>query len=250
MKKSLLLIFTLFFISLQAFAQENSNNEEQVNAEDTKSQEESTIKADEKSISLSEKLETLQVQKMRLYKFNPIKNFEGVVTLVEFNDLSCKECLLKSKKVYDSIGEENLKNLRIIYKFINKDALNLVNQMTVYAMAADEFGVFWEFKEAITNKNISTHDEIIELLLSLGIDKKELLDDLAHGAKNYYKQLDADVKFANSIENTQAPMIFVDGYRVNDDFTLEELNEYISNQIEKFKKQKDEEENKYKMGKF
>jgi len=242
-KKSLFLIFTLLFISLQAFAQENSTNEEKVDSELAE-------KAEEKAIPLAQKLEELKTQKMKLYKFNPIKNLNGLITLVEFNDLNCSECLEKFKEIYDSIDEENLKYIRIIYKFTNKDVINLVNQMTIYAMSADKFGVFWQFKEEIGKNNLSKHDEIIDLLLSLGVDKKELLNDLKNRSKDYYKQLDADVKFARTIENSTAPMIFIDGYRVNDDFTLEELNEYISIRVEELRKQKHEEENKYKMGKF
>lgn len=251
MKNISLIIFTLFLCSLQAFAEENVTPEKVEQAEETaKDTENSEEKAEEEKVFITEKLADIDKKNIRIYKFNPIKNPKGFITIVEFNDLNCDECILKSKEFYSAINVEDLKNIKFIYKHINNDKTKLVNQKTIYGMVANNFGKFWEYKNEILDGKNHSNEDIINSMMSLGIKKDQLYNTLMFESDRFYKNLDADNQFAQSIKSHTSPMFFIDGYRVNEDISLQEINEYIQLETQKFMAAKAKEDNKYKMGKF
>lgn len=239
---SYLIIFTLLFGSMQAFAEEKPKEMSSAVSEN----EENT----KEKISVLEKIKNIEPTKIKIYDFNPIKNPKGVITIVEFNDLSCKECLVKANNFYSELSQDSLKNIKIIYKHINSNKTNLVNQPTVYALVAANLGKFWEFKDVLTKNNLETNEQIIEAMTSIGIKKQDLYDNLMMKSDKFYKNIDADEKFAKYLKNTSAPMFYVDGYKVDEDINKEELIEYITLRNQEFLKARELENNKYKMGKF
>lgn len=251
MKKIHIFIFTLLLTSLQAFAQENVEKDStNAKPEQTENVAKESEKKEENKVSLADRLKELEVKKIRIYEFNPVKNPKGFITIVEFNDLNCKECLAQAKEFYDVINKKDLENIKIIYKHINKDKTKLVNQNTVYGMVANRLNKFWEFKDDITVNDYKTNEDYINSMLSVGINKEELYNNLMLNSDRFYKNLDADEHFAISIKSHATPMFFIDGYRINEDITLQDLNEYIQLKTQEFMEAKAKEDNKYKMGKF
>lgn len=251
MKKSLIIIFTSLLLTMQAFAQEN---QEETTPDSSTVEKTEQAKTDEKSaepkLTLKEKLLKAQKKRLKFYKFNPVKNKKGYVTLVEFNDLDCAECLDKSKKVYDTILAEHEQYIKVVYRHINHDSTKLVNNIEVYAMLANDYGKFWEFKNKLYTNSYKTEEQLIELLLEIGLTKKQINESLAEKYRYYYYNLDVDHQYAVSIESHSTPMFFVDGYRIDEDITLQELNEYIQLKVTEFLEKKEKEDNKYKMGRF
>tara|TARA_Y100001960_G_scaffold74351_1_gene79177 strand:- start:922 stop:1659 length:738 start_codon:yes stop_codon:yes gene_type:complete len=245
MKKNILIIFTLLLLNMQAFAQEKSDSEQKT--DDSKAIEE---KVEEEQIPLAEKLPTLPRKNLIIYEFNPVKNKDGIVTLVEFNDLGCKECLTKSKEFYAQLSKENMKHVKVIYKHANSNNLNLVNQLAISGLVADSLGKFWEFKKQVGLKDYSNFDNQISLFLELGADKNKLTDLLNDSTKTLYRQIDADANYAASLKSKTVPMFYLDGYKVQEDLTVPEVNEYIQTKVDSHLKAVYEEQNKYKMGKF
>lgn len=250
MKNISLIIFTLLFTSLQAFAQEKveeSNKTEQV---EQAPEVENADKAPVKESNLEEKLKNLDPTKIRIYEFNPIKNPEGVVTIIEFNDLSCKKCLQEAQEFYSAINKDDLKNVKLIYKHVNSNDTKLVNQETVYGLIADKVGKFWHYKEEITNNEYKSNEDYISAMMTAGVSKTQLYDNLMLSSESLYKNIDADDQFAQSLEGKSIPMFYIDGYKLGKDLSLEEVKEYISLKVQKSIEDKEKENNKYNMGKF
>lgn len=251
MKKSLIIIFTSLLLTMQAFAQENQEETTpDASSDEQIEQSQATQENAEPKLTLEEKLLKAQKKRLKFYEFNPVKNKDGYITLVEFNDLDCDKCLEESKKVYDTILSENEPFIKTIYRHINHDSTKLVNNIEVYAMLANDYGKFWEFKNKLYKNSYKTEEQLIELLLDIGLSKKQINDSLAVKYKQYYYNLDVDHEYSVSVESHSAPMFFVDGYRIDEDITLQELNEYIQLKKKEFLEKKEKENNKYKMGRF
>lgn len=243
MKTYLIIIFTLLLSTMQVFAEENIDN-----TEITEEKTEETI--EEVKISIQEKLDKASKKKIKIYKFNPVKNKDGYITLIEFNDLSCDECLKKSEEVFNTIKNDNLKSIKVIYKHLSSDSKKLTNQKEIYSMLANDYGKFWAFKEKVTLNSYTKEDQYVELLLSLGLTKKEINNSLTNKYQQYYYNLDADNNFAKSVRSSYTPMFFIDNYRIDEDISLNEVNEYIELKKVKYLEDQKKENNKYKMGRF
>tara|TARA_Y100001960_G_scaffold48438_1_gene49084 strand:+ start:213 stop:920 length:708 start_codon:yes stop_codon:yes gene_type:complete len=235
---------------MQAFAQENKEENTSADTSVEQSDASQEVENAEPTLSLNEKLEKARQKRIKQYSFNPVKNPEGQIILFEFNDLDCADCLEKSKKVFNTITSDNEKSLRIVYRHINHDSTKLVNNIEVYGMVANKYGKFWEFKEKLYQNSYKTEEQLINLLLSIGLTKKQINAGLTDDYKEIYYNLDADHSYAVSIESHSAPMFFIDGYRLDEDISLQELNEYIQLKKKEYLEKEEKENNKYKMGRF
>ena len=67
---------------------------------------------------------------------------------------------------------------------------------------------------------------------------------------DYYKQLDADNNLADDFEMSSTPLIFINGYKVDEDLTFEEAIIYANYLAKEELTKQEKEKNKYKIGKF
>tara|TARA_Y100001960_G_scaffold303341_1_gene355293 strand:+ start:3148 stop:3900 length:753 start_codon:yes stop_codon:yes gene_type:complete len=250
MKNITLIIFTLLLTSLQVFAQENVENKEEKTAEVTETTTPEEPKEEVEQVAILERLKDIKAKRIKIYEFNPIKNSQGFITIIEFNDLSCKECITKSQAFYDSLGQDNLKNVKLIYKHSNSNKTKLVNQTTVYGLVAAKLNKFWEFKEEISRNNYTSNEDLISAIMTAGVTKEELYNNLMLNSDLFYKNIDADDKYAKSLRSKQVPMFYVDGYKVGEDIMPDEVAGYIADRTTEYMNAKKLEDNKYNMGKF
>lgn len=244
MKKKLILAMSLIFLgNFCAFAQEKDKENIEKNVEETQNLE----KTQE---SLEEKLAKSHPKKIKVYEFNPVKNPKGIVTFIEFNDLSCKECLNKSNEIYNAIGEEMLQDMKIVYKHIQEKPNALVNKHAFYGALANKYGKFWEMKEHFRKKDYTEDDQVIDDLLKMGLKQNALFDVIMNSGDTFYKHLDVDAQYGMSLKSHASPMFFIDGYRLEEDISLQEMIEYIKLKKQDWLLKKEQLENKYKVGKL
>jgi protein-disulfide isomerase len=244
MKKNSLIIFTLLLISLQAFAEEKSTNQKTENVLNTKD----AIKA--KDNNIKDKLAQIKPKTIKVYDFNPVKNKNGIITIVEFNDLSCNECLKKANDVYKNIAPKNQEYIKYVYKHQYQNKTNLINQITLYGLIANNFDKFWDLKDILTQKNLKDNDQIINALKNLGIKEKDLYNSLLLNSKDLYNKIDTDNNYAKTLKISNTPTFFIDGYQIDADLDAKDVNNYINLKVDEFIVNKNNEDNKYKMGKF
>ncbi|MCP4355570.1 MAG: thioredoxin domain-containing protein [Proteobacteria bacterium] len=248
MKFLLQLAIILVFIGVSnSYAQENS---EEAAAPVTENDEKVVETAESIQLSLKDKLSKSRPRDIKISEFNPIKNRKGFITLIEFNDLSCKECLADATKIYETISAEDLPSLKIIYKHAQKDRAELVNKLAFFGFLAKDYEKFWEFKDKITNNEYKDDESIIEEFLNWGTTQKELFNKIKLRGPDFYRYIDIDTQYAELLKGHTTPMFFIDGYKVDEDISLQEMLEYIKLKKIEWLEKKEKFESKYKVGKI
>jgi len=206
--------------------------------------------SEEAQKALADKLEKTRPRQLKIYDFNPVKNPNGYITLVEFNDLSCKECLLNAQEVYDAIKGDDFDGLKVIYKHVQNSPVHLANKQAFWGFLASDYNKFWEVREKFVKNDYKTEDEFIDEFLKLGITRKDLFSNIQHKGEAFYKQVDLDSQYASSIKGHTSPMFFIDGYKLDEDISLQEMIEYIKLKKQDWLERKKQLEDKYKVGKL
>jgi len=206
--------------------------------------------SEEAKQALTDKLERTKPRQLKIYDFNPVKNPKGYITLVEFNDLSCKECLLHAQEVYDAIEGDAFDGLKIIYKHVQDSPVHLANKQAFWGFLAADYNKFWEMRKGFVKNEYKTEDDLIAEILKLGVKRKDLFFNIQQKGDEYYKQVDLDSQYAESIKGHTSPMFFIDGYKLDEDISLQEMIEYIKLKKQDWLERKKQLEDKYKVGKL
>jgi len=245
-----LLNFTMALVFI-GFSNSYAQNESEKNVDLIANKE---IKTDGNSENiqkvLNEKLSKSNSRNIKINEFNPIKNKNGFITLIEFNDLNCKECLLSAEKTYEAIPKEDLSSLRIIYKHAQKNHIELVNKLAFWGFVAKDCDKFWDFKDKVTQNEYKKDEDIINEFINWGINQKDIFDKLNLRGFDFYKYIDIDTQYAETVKGHTIPMFFIDGYKVDEDISLQEMLEYIKLKKIEWLKKKENLESKYKIGKI
>lgn len=206
---------------------------------------------EEQKINLEQKLNTLKKYKFKISKYNPQTKDYGFAQIIEFNDLSCYECLQESKKFYELLSDEQKQNANIVYKNLKKLDPSNVDNKALYGYLANDLNLFWQFKQSLTDKEYKNNEDLLNLLFSLGADSKQISNNLKEKSGFYYYNLDQDTQEGKKLNNHTVPMFFINGYRVfNDGLNKEELKKYLDKLYQEYQLKEHKKNNKFNMERF
>lgn len=165
--------------------------------------------------------EVIRTVKAEDFLIDPKTQFKGnadaKVTLVEFADYFCPACRTQLPEIQGAFKQYNGR-LRLGFSpfpLFNKEGHELSLPATVAALVAGEHGKFWEASEllfATPTEQMTSLDDITNLMESIGIDKKEVMDKIDKGT-SYTDKLAKSMDFASSkgIDRTPTYIIFAEG---------------------------------------
>jgi protein-disulfide isomerase len=140
---------------------------------------------------------------------------DAPVTLVEFSDLSCLQCM-DDLKAADLAYSANAAQTREIQVYLPVERLNPVNLAAFYGKVAQNGGKFWEFRQALFDLKEPSPEAYFQALVQAGVAGSDARRWLTTEARRFYRELDADAQLAHAMGLSRPPHYFVNGIHVGD----------------------------------
>lgn len=170
-------------------------------------------------------------QRIQIYDHSPtIGPKNAPINIVEFNDLSCKKCREASQKI-DSVRNKHPKRVRHIYVHTPVDAYNATNPAAFYGRIAQDNDLFWKYRASLYRDNPTSENVYIDRLVDIGMTMDTVREKIRDNARRYYREIDADAMLASKLGEKSAPVIFINGIRIGNTITLDNVDLLIDYEL-------------------
>jgi protein-disulfide isomerase len=133
------------------------------------------------------------------------------LTIVEFADLQCSTCQMRSPMVKEFVSQYPQKVRLIYHHFPLFQAHKFATEAAAMAEAASEFDKFWEFSLAVMalNRQAESVDELYKIATAVGLDADKLEKILSDEKAAAYQRVEKDTQLAHSIGVRVTPTFFL-----------------------------------------
>ncbi|KKS14483.1 MAG: DSBA-like protein thioredoxin domain-containing protein [candidate division WWE3 bacterium GW2011_GWC1_41_7] len=159
---------------------------------------------------------------------------DAPVTLVEFSDYQCPACKA-FHPIIQNVFNNNSGTLRWAYRHYPLPQHPYARKAAEAAQIAGEQGKFWEYSALMfKNQENLTEEDLIKYAEQVGLDVAKFTDSLKNGS--YATIINDDIAAANKLKINATPTFFLNGKMMKFE-DLENFNNQINKEIEKFKSQ-------------
>ncbi len=161
---------------------------------------------------------------------------DAPITIVEFADLACGACQVKSPAVKEFVSQHPGK-VRLIFRHFPLDMHKFSKIGAVVSEQAADKGKFWEFTLAVMalRREVESPAELITIAQSHGMDRAEIEKRLANPDDPAYARVAEDLRIVGELGLMQTPTFFIMDPEGNIDMaTSKDILEKL--QTDKYKK--------------
>lgn len=178
-----------------------------------------------------------QRRRLNLYAHNPINGPDNApITMVEFTDLSCVQCM-GTLTVIDDIMAAHEGKIRLVNIHNPVSQFNDVNLAAFYGKVAQRGNVFWAYRKALETLPTPTPEAYFETLITSGMDKSAARRLMQTESRRFYRELDADAELSRQMGLGNPPHVFVNGLHVGENrIPLATLKDVVSYELNRPKR--------------
>ncbi|HEX2859582.1 MAG TPA: thioredoxin domain-containing protein [Alphaproteobacteria bacterium] len=164
--------------------------------------------------------ETTELLKRR-FRFTPYAHDvtrgpnNAPMTVVEFSDLSCVQCMADLKKAED-IYTQYAGRVRYVQVYLPVDSRRQTNLAAFYGKVAQRDGKYWEFREALFDVKEPSPEAYFDALVKVGVSATDARRWITTDSRRFYRELDADAQLSRALGLDKPPHFFVNGIHVGD----------------------------------
>jgi len=150
-----------------------------------------------------------RIRDIPIYEFNPKWGpSDAPLTIVEFSDFRCRYCK-KANLTIKKIIESYPGKIRLIFKnnpFLSK----LSFKAAMAAMAANEQGKFWEYKDLLFRYSNKLNEKLfIKIARDLNLDMERF--EIDRHSERIKTEIEQDMKDAKRLKLNTVPVFIIDG---------------------------------------
>ena len=164
--------------------------------------------------------ETTELLKRR-FRFTPYAHdvtrgpANAPMTIVEFSDLSCVQCMADLKKA-EGIYAQYQGRVRYVQVYLPVEAQRQTNLAAFYGKVAQRGGKYWEFRQALFDVKEPSPEAYFDALVKVGVSATDARRWITTDSRRFYRELDADAQLSRALGLDKPPHFFVNGIHVGD----------------------------------
>jgi len=156
------------------------------------------------------------------------------VTIVEFSDFECPFCRRAAPTIAEVLGKYP-DDVRLVYRQFPLPGHRRARPAAEAALCAAEQDAFWPYHDRLfANAQQLADEDLLRHAEELGLDQKRFAE--CFEARNFSKQIDADVAAARAAGVTGTPAFFINGLMISGAKPAADFYEIIDRELERLGK--------------
>lgn len=167
------------------------------------------------------------VRDITIFTHTPrIGSSSAPVKIIEMTDLSCLQCQ-PLMKIADSIYEKYHQQVQLLHIHLPVDLYNSTNPAAFYGQMAQKENVFWNYRKNLYKLKKVNDNAFVDSLIDSNLSFNDIRKLSRSGARQFYKELDADAQMAKRLGEMKPPVLFVNGIRVSPNATEDDVDRLV-----------------------
>lgn len=174
--------------------------------------------------------ESIKQEDLRIFEHNPVQNYKGLITVVEFIDYGCPTCLVDANFA-NRILQDN-ESVKLVSKLTNLDANKQLHVANIASLVAANKDKYFEFRNKVLASTGSDLNSIIDSLESSNVSLREFRQALTNNSNELLTYLSQDIKQSENL-NVKGYTVFINNRMFSDDdsskYKLKDITVYLNN---------------------
>jgi protein-disulfide isomerase len=174
--------------------------------------------------------ESIKQGDLKIFEHNPVSNYKGIITVVEFIDYGCPTCLVDANFA-NRILQDN-ESVKLVSKLTNLDADKQLHVANIASLVAADKDKYFEFRNKVLTSTKSDLNAIIDNLENSGVSLREFRQALTNNSNELLTYLSQDIKQSENLK-VKGYTVFINNRMFSDaaesKYKLKDITVYLNN---------------------
>lgn len=174
--------------------------------------------------------ESIKQEDLKIFEHNPVQNYKGLITVVEFIDFGCPTCLVDANFA-NRILQDN-ESVKLVSKLTNLDANKQLHIANIASLVAADKNKYFEFRNKVLTSTKSDLNSIIDNLENSNVSLRDFRQALNNNSNELLTYLSQDIKQSENLK-VKGYTVFINNRMFSDNenskYKLKDITVYLNN---------------------